>query len=481
MKLNGPINQELNWYGKTAYFIYNDKTKYWYPEEFTNQDILDDNFKEGIKYLSLLENDIKILAKDDPQISNLINELLNQIIIAKEEIKVIQKDIESFNSFWGGLLGISELMTFFNSQNENTVQKRIELPEKVKHAYDNLERKLFERYRLCTKTINDIENEAFIKFKPSINEKRIIRNNLLSLVKDKINSNNYENISNEYITNLFNYYENEFILTNNQLKSDLKSNVNKNESIKSTLNELVQKWNQSHLLKNSNTFSNLYANSVLFYGLVLSKDKCIQKKINILNKYSDFNQEIFGKIDVVNINKNDFKCYFIKRVTFGQKTKDYPSFLVFSKHNDEWKIIEESDLITEKNLSKKNLHKTSTYNQKKYSFEPLISVISGVLIIECYFGVPGYGENPATDERVYSYILMLEKPVEVISNKENNEEGDYNSTTLGVTEIHLAPDLNVDLSQYINKPIKITGTFFWAYNAHHHTKVLLNVQKVEKL
>lgn len=124
---------------------------------------------------------------------------------------------------------------------------------------------------------------------------------------------------------------------------------------------LVQEWNDAHMSKDKNVFSNLFDNTVLFYGTQMSKNACVKSKLSLFKKYPDFYQEIYGDIQIDIINDNEVKCSFIKKVTIRQKTSDYPSYLILKKHKEEWKITTEGDLITDKNLSKKSLNNTSQY------------------------------------------------------------------------------------------------------------------------
>lgn len=507
-KLDGTINQEIKCFSTTAYFLYDkNRSKYWYSEEITSQDILDDKFKNGYKCLLQLENDVQRISTDDSKISISIHELLKQIKIAEEDIKKKQNAIESANSLFFGSGGMSGLITFFKAIGSKEDEKKMEekiraMPENVQVALDNLYGILIDKVKFMAHIINEIENEAFIQTNPTIEEKREIRRNLLSLTREKICSNLNESSlwsSNDMIKDLFDFYEKGYKLSNNTLNINSNTDISKDSNdtnslndstkistdlklkVETTIKQLVQEWNQGHFSKDVSMFSNLFANSILFYGLQQNIDECIESKLSLIKRYPDYHQQIYGDIDIVNSSENEYKCYFIKRVTVNQKITDYPSYLVFGNFNEEWKIIAESDLVTDKNLSKKKLSKTSTDNQKKYPFGPSISVISGVLIIENYFGSPGYGDNPETDEREYSYILMLEKPIDVISNTEKREEGDYDSTTSNISEIQLASTKDIKLSNYRNKVIRLTGIFFGANTGHHHTKVLLDVQKIEEL
>lgn len=121
--------------------------------------------------------------------------------------------------------------------------------------------------------------------------------------------------------------------------------------------QLIQEWNKAHNLKDVGIFSYMFDNSVLFYGKQLEKNACIENKLSLFKKYPDFFQEIYGEIQIEKLNETEIKCSFIKRVTVNQNTTDYPSYLLFKKNGDSWKIAVEGDFITDKNLSKSKLEK----------------------------------------------------------------------------------------------------------------------------
>jgi hypothetical protein len=115
---------------------------------------------------------------------------------------------------------------------------------------------------------------------------------------------------------------------------------------------LVQDWNKAHLSKDVSVFLNLFHDSIFFYGVQQHKNSSIESKLSLFKKYPDFYQQIFGDIQIDNISNTEVKCSFVKRVTVNQATKDYPSYLIFKKFGDNWKIVTEGDLVTDKNLAK---------------------------------------------------------------------------------------------------------------------------------
>lgn len=118
--------------------------------------------------------------------------------------------------------------------------------------------------------------------------------------------------------------------------------------------QLVQDWNKAHSSKDVGVFSNLFDNSVLFYGTQQDKNACIENKLSLFKKYPDFFQQIYGDIQIENLSDTEVKCSFVKRVTVNQATTDYPSYLTFKKVGDNWKVAIEGDLVTDKNIAKKD-------------------------------------------------------------------------------------------------------------------------------
>lgn len=270
-----------------------------------------------------------------------------------------------------------------------------------------------------------------------------------------------------------------FLLTSCNSNSNSNGNNSNIESNNATnFNVLVQKWNKAHLSKDVAVFSNLFGNTVLFYGTQMDKNSCIESKLSFFKKYPDFYQQIYGDIQIDQLNNTEVKCSFVKRVTINQSTKDYPSYLTFKKSGEDWRIITEGDLVTDKNLAKKENTKTATTNQKDYYYEPTVSIISGTIKTETFFGPPGYGEDPQTDSREVSYILNLDNSINVIS--KSKEEGDFNSTRYNISKIQLTSTSDVEFTNYKNKFVRLTGTFFGAHTGHHHTDVLMDVKKIKE-
>ncbi|MBE0533665.1 MAG: DUF4431 domain-containing protein [Rhodospirillales bacterium] len=107
-------------------------------------------------------------------------------------------------------------------------------------------------------------------------------------------------------------------------------------------------------------------------------------------------------------------------------------------------------------------------------YDPTIVRLSGVIVIEAFYGPPGYGEDPESDEIVHAAILVLDEPVSVRGDP--NEL--MNSESVGdIRRIHLA-NVGPDVSAKTWRHVVIEGTLFHSYTGHHRTPVLMWVERL---
>ena len=236
---------------------------------------------------------------------------------------------------------------------------------------------------------------------------------------------------------------------------------------------LVEEWNKANSSKDIEALRQLFDDDVIFYGSKMSKDACMDDKMSLFKKKADFYQQIYGDVEVETISATEVKCIFVKRVTVGGQTTDYPSYLNFRKIGGKWKISVEGDLVTDKILADKSF-KSKYANLREYQFNTPSSVVYGTVVTETYYGPPGYGEDPKHDSKERFYMLLLDKPIDVIADFDD----EFSTTTNDITKIQLVPNSDMNNS-YVNKFVKLTGDFFYWHTGHHHTEVLLDVERAE--
>ena len=118
------------------------------------------------------------------------------------------------------------------------------------------------------------------------------------------------------------------------------------------IRELLSDWNEAHNTKDVHAIYALYDLHVLYYKQPFFNDACVQDKFLFFEKYPNFKQIIENVHHV--LSNDTVTIHFNKLVTMDAKSQTYPSYLKFVQKDKEWKIIEESDSITD--LAVKNLY-----------------------------------------------------------------------------------------------------------------------------
>ena len=153
----------------------------------------------------------------------------------------------------------------------------------------------------------------------------------------------------------------------NKSETKIKENNNKkaeieNNDIEETLKERLDEWNKFYNKQDTEKLMSFYGEKIKYYGKELNKNKVLEDKITFFNENTDYFQEIASKLQIDKVSEIEYKILFLKRATINQKTKDYPSYISFKKIENEWRIIEEGDKVTDKNLEEKTKNKSKSSN-----------------------------------------------------------------------------------------------------------------------
>jgi hypothetical protein len=110
-----------------------------------------------------------------------------------------------------------------------------------------------------------------------------------------------------------------------------------------------------------------------------------------------------------------------------------------------------------------------------YKYEPTVVDLTGKLETKVFYGPPGYGEDPKTDSKETAAILLLAKPITVVA----EEKDEFNETRATVKEVQIINLIDLDLSPYYHKSVKVTGKLSSSITGHHHTPVLIEIDKIQ--
>jgi hypothetical protein len=249
--------------------------------------------------------------------------------------------------------------------------------------------------------------------------------------------------------------------------------------------ELVLKWNEAHNSKDIYLLSNLYDSVVEYYGKTSVKENVINDKSYFFIQHPDYNQSILGDVIIEKISLCEVKCSFSKISEFDNNLSDYPSYLVFKLIDDSWKIIVESDSITDENLIKKDQNKSDLMDSF-ISYMTIDSIESeGVMYKDDYVELNGFvSKHEATpyynaedipdfkeEDLIIYYTVQLEKPIYVFQGYLENE---YNE----VSEVQIYSTYK-DISEYDGKKVKISGNIFKGTTWHHRREFLTNIFSID--
>ncbi len=152
------------------------------------------------------------------------------------------------------------------------------------------------------------------------------------------------------------------------------------------LKEQVNKWSTALSKKSLNNLAELYDDSLIYYQVKMSREGSLGIVSAFFSKNPDYFQQLVGEIEVEKIDNNNFKCSFVKKATLNGRTTDYPSYIRFRKQLGELKIIEEGDLVTDKNIARIAAGKKIQVNEGESYTD-----ITGKLIYkgDCYVIITG--------------------------------------------------------------------------------------------
>jgi len=110
--------------------------------------------------------------------------------------------------------------------------------------------------------------------------------------------------------------------------------------------------------------------------------------------------------------------------------------------------------------------------------QPDIVQLSGLLTLQSFYGPPNYGEEPETDSVEIVPILELDQPTDLSVMSDARDGNRSTRTYSDVTRIELAAPIDLHISGFLGHKLIVEGVLFSAFTGHHHTDVLMDVQKI---
>ena len=221
----------------------------------------------------------------------------------------------------------------------------------------------------------------------------------------------------------------------------------KEKSVEEQIKEMVNIWNEASSNADFETLEKILGDKIEYYQSSVTKAYYI----------------------------SDQKKFFEKNPVYGQTTKkgtkDYPSYLIFANVNGEWKLILESDKVSDANAENQKKRAAENPNKSKYKYEEPVTIVGtfGIKKVETENGI------------AKPYVITLNTPIKVVADEGddvNETENNQNMIQLALTDEHIN---YLKSKNAYGKRIQITGTFYHSHTMYHYTPVLMSVSEVKIL
>ncbi|WP_312633897.1 hypothetical protein [Pseudescherichia sp.] len=123
------------------------------------------------------------------------------------------------------------------------------------------------------------------------------------------------------------------------------------------------------------------------------------------------------------------------------------------------------------------LSSASLYAETVYHYEPETVTIVGKVVEKQFAGPPGYGEN-ASDKKVTVPVVLPAEPVSVLPSAGTDDDDPDNQPEQKVKSMQL---FSYQGPVTVRGCAKLEGSLMHQVSADHYTKVLLIVQKAQKI
>lgn len=235
----------------------------------------------------------------------------------------------------------------------------------------------------------------------------------------------------------------------------------------SSWRELAQSWNASLNLRNAAIMKSFYADSVLYYGDHLSSEDVVNRQQGYFSSNKDYSQSIEEYIDEAQQPDGSWLIRIMKQVKVNGKIANYPASLMFAQQNGVWKIVAESDDITD-------LTKAQT---QQVQYAPVKVSIEGLIETNTSYNTATDGD-PKSNGAVKYYALWSKHPLEIVASPEQQKQGI--KTLNNVERIQVLVD-EAMIEKLLNKKVRITGVLEYNAEGKFNTPAVLRAELVEEV
>jgi hypothetical protein len=252
-----------------------------------------------------------------------------------------------------------------------------------------------------------------------------------------------------------------------------KNNVDSTEKIPAAQSDfgsdwhsLTESWAKALDMKKASVMKSFYADTVMYYGDKISGDDVVKRQEAYFEAHPDYKMRLTEFVGEEQQPDGNWKVRIIKAVTINGQTVNYPASLIYAKRNGIWKIISESDDITD-------LRKAQGV---EVSYAPAIVTLEGLVEENTGFGTNVSGGDPKSDNKETYDVIWPSQPLNVIA--ASSQDG--NVTENNIDRLQLIGNDKM-IQPFLNKKVRVRGTLQHGDHVKHFTRVVMNVTNMEAL
>ncbi len=255
--------------------------------------------------------------------------------------------------------------------------------------------------------------------------------------------------------------------TQNSVDSSSVDTSSANVAEKSSYIAFLDRWSEALTRQDFQELKLIYADTVMYYGDNLLSTTIFSRQKSYFQSHQNYRQRIPEIIETGKTPDGNWHVRFSKEVATETGTKTFPSSLIISTSGETWRILAESDDVTD--VNKARGIPTPTYN-----YAPEEVTLEGVLEEGKSFDTKTNGD-PKSNGTFSYFVVWPDRPIAMNADLDSGVKENVEETNIDRFELI---GKNRVLATMQNKRVRVTGKFFHSDDEHNRTIVWMVVTKI---
>lgn len=125
------------------------------------------------------------------------------------------------------------------------------------------------------------------------------------------------------------------------------------------------------------------------------------------------------------------------------------------------------------------------HNRRVVTYAPSVFELTGTLDLQTFPGPPNYDSIKDGDDIERGFYLKLDRPIDVsVQGLHPDVDNEKSERNVKIMQLAINAEDDKLWAQFRNigrgRHVKIKGTLFHRFTGHHHSRILLDVQSIQK-